>query len=227
MRKTKIYHKALVIGGTSGLGLALALLLEQEGCQVFVAGRKDPKKNNLTFVNLDIGSDARKLSADLDNIVAMIKPVDLLVYAAGMFQHGALDKINDSDIAIMINVGIFAPALILQKLMRTQSKLPGVILITSTSQWMPRLEEPLYAATKAGLAMLGKSISLDKKIKKTLIVGPAGMDTKMWRGKKRSGILLDPKWVASRILRLYKGGFAYKLVRILRDPPRVESVEKR
>ena len=166
------------------------------------------------------------MDEDLDHILEKIGPVDLLVYAAGFSQIGTLDVLTDKEIDAMLNISLAVPAKLLQRILQRQKKLPGLIAITSTSQWIPRMEEPVYAATKAGLAMLVASVSLDPRIKKTLVVWPSGMNTKMQVGRKYKGILLDPSWVATQILEWYKTDFKYQLIRILRDPPRVETLEK-
>lgn len=222
-------RSALIIGGTSGLGLAIAKILSKEGCRVFVTGRNGSglKRENIIGIDLNIDQDAEKLAAHLGTIVKDIPRIDLLVYAAGFAQRIAIGKLNDGEIQTMVNVGLLTPALILQKILRKQESLPGFIVITSTSQWIPRPKEPVYAAVKAGVAMLARSVSLDEQIGKTLVVGPAGMNTKMQTGDHGGGELLDPDWTAEQILTLYDQSFKYKLARILRDPPRVEIVDER
>ena len=219
-------QRVLIVGGTSGLGLALATLLCEKGEEVFVTGKHNPENVALIYLPLVIGAETKNMDEELDHILEKIGPVDLLVYAAGFSQIGTLDVLTDKEIDAMLNISLAVPAKLLQRILQRQKKLPGLIAITSTSQWIPRMEEPVYAATKAGLAMLVASVSLDPRIKKTLVVWPSGMNTKMQVGRKYKGILLDPSWVATQILEWYKTDFKYQLIRILRDPPRVETLEK-
>jgi len=212
---------ALIIGGSSGLGLELGLFLA-EYCNVFVTGRKDPQKKQLHFIPLEI-KKSHLLSSDLDRVLTRVGAVELLIYAAGFHQDGAISDLEDSDIIAMINVKLTAPAMLLQKILRKQKKLSGFIAITSTSQLTPRLREPVYAAASAGLGMLARSVSLDKRVVKTLVAAPAGMKTNFWKGKTRKGVLLEPRWVAERIIDLYKMKFAFKQVLILREPPRIKT----
>ena len=88
------------------------------------------------------------------------------------------------------------PTLCIQRLTRKQSQISVFVAITSTSQWVPRANEPIYAATKAGLAHFAHSVSLDPKILQTLVVAPSGMDTKIQRdeGRPQQEGLLDPNW---------------------------------
>lgn len=218
-------NNALIIGGSSGLGLELGLFLTKTH-NVFITGRKNPQRAQLHFIPFEINS-INQLSENLNRVIEYASPIDLLIYAAGFYQDGNINELKDSDIAIMINVGLTAPAMLLQKILQRQKQLPGFIAITSTSQRTPRLREPLYAATKAGLGMLAQSASLDARIVKTLIAAPSGMKTNFWRGVKRSGVLLEPRWVAEQILAIYKGAFVFKEVQILREPPRVEVINER
>lgn len=228
MSETGGNHNALIIGGTSGLGLEMARLFRKEGYVVWVTGRTDPKEKMIPFCNFDINHDVGTLSLKADRIIDLTRPIHLLVYAAGFLGKGLLDNFTYSQISAMINVGLIAPALLLQKILRMQGKLPGFIAVTSTSQWIPRKEEPVYAAVKAGLSMLAHSVSRDSRVEKTLVAGPAGMNTRFWRSAPRSdqNELLDPAWVAAKIWESYQKDFKYRLIRILRDPPRVESIEQ-
>lgn len=216
---------ALVIGGSSGLGLALAELLKNK-YQVFVTGRKNPRKSYLHFQYLNLSED---LIIDVDEMLDRFMPIDILVYSAGFYQDGTLDELSGYDIRIMINVGLVAPSILLSKILKKQGQLSGFIVITSTSQFTPRFREPVYTAVKAGLGMLANSVSLDPRIGKTLVVAPAGMKTNFWKGVDVSekGILLEPDWVAEQIMDLFQDEFKYKLARILREPPRVEILDER
>lgn len=224
MKKRK--ENVLVVGGTSGLGLELSLFFKKKRT-IFVTGRKNPAKSSLNFVCLDIdGIEA--LQDDLFLLVKKLPRIDLLIYVAGFFQEGTLGKLDNRAIIKMVNVGLLAPTLLVSLLLRKQKTLPGLITITSTSQWTPREYEPVYTAVKAGLGMLANSVSLDKNVGKVLVAGPAGMTTKFWQGtKKDQRGMLGPGWVAEQIFCLWQGKFSYRFVRILREPPRVEMIEDR
>ncbi len=217
----------LVIGGTSGLGLALALSFQKEGGNVFIAGRHNPKRQGLTYIKINIDSNSEKISTGLDSIIKATQPIGTLIYAAGFFEEGPIVKLSDRHIKTMLNIGLLIPAMLISKILRKQKKIKNLILITSTSQWIPRPKEPVYAATKAALAMLGNSISLDGSVDKTLIIGPGAMKTTFWKKGRREGNLLDPRWIAKTTSDLHKKDFSYKLVRILRNPTRIQIIKKR
>jgi NAD(P)-dependent dehydrogenase (short-subunit alcohol dehydrogenase family) len=216
---------ALIVGGSSGLGLALGELLSKDH-QVFVTGRRDPHNEKVKFISLDLASGT--LGSALYELIDGLPNIDLMIYAAGFYQEGTMSELNDDDIEKMDLVGLRAPAMLLARILRKQGSLPGFIAITSTSQWTPRLEEPMYTAVKAGLGMLANSVSTDERVGKVLVAGPAGMSTRFWEYHPRDPkVMLDPKWVAQEILNDWAVDFKYKFIRLLREPARVEVVETR
>ncbi|MBI5138660.1 MAG: SDR family oxidoreductase [Candidatus Vogelbacteria bacterium] len=218
----------LIIGGLSGLGLEIGKLFALKSNIYATSRTVDASVPYFNQVELSINENVETLKTRLNKLVNDLPTIDTLIYNAGFFEDGHIDQLEDNHIQKMINVGITAPALLLQRLLKKQEQLRGLIIITSTSQWTPREYEPLYCATKAGLAMLAKSVSLDVMVKKTLVVGPTGMTTKFWTNtiKKTEG-MLSPELVAKNIFYLWEAEYEYRLSRILRDPVRVEILESR
>lgn len=216
----------LIIGGSSGLGLSLARKLADR-YHVMVTGRRDPKEPAIQFEALDL-SQSEGLEGRLDGFLASLPAIDLLVYAAGFYQEGVITDLGAEEINEMLSVGLLAPLLCVRSLLVKQGLLDGFIAVTSTSQWTPRLHEPVYAAAKAGLGAFANSLSLDPRVNKTLVVGPAGMATGFWAGTDRDlSTMLDPNWVADQVLKQFSGDFSYCQARILRGPARVELHEER
>jgi|SRR3989344_6889835 len=224
MEKSMNKPNILIVGGTSGLGLELAKKLSKDN-HVIIVGRREPKFPGLDFIHRDLSHGVPGAS----NLIELIKePIELYVFASGFFQEGTMSQLSDSDIMGMLHVGLTAPVTILNRILKNQKSLPGFIAITSTSQWTPRLLEPVYTAVKGGLGMFANSVSLDPAIGKTLLAAPAGMRTPFWEKDGRdTSDMLDPVWVAEQILSLYNDEFKFTHARIMRGPARVELVEKR
>lgn len=231
MTNEREQNTALIVGGTSGLGAELATLLKSENnFKVYVTGRKKPQDQQLNFIHFDIDADTEQLPYLIHEVLSQLpQQIDLFIYAAGFYQSGTMKQLPDEDIRRMLNVGLIAPTIILNRILNHQEKLPGFIAITSTSQWTPRIYEPVYTAAKAGLGMLANSLSLDPQVEKVLVVGPGGMKTGFWANTGQdTGNMMEPKWVAEQIHQLYFADeFKYKCVRILREPTKVEIIEKR
>lgn len=217
---------ALIVGGSSGLGLELAKLLQPE-FNIIITGRRDPQISGMAFHTLELGDG--DLSATLDKFTAQMPTIDTLIIAAGFYQEGQLKNLGDADIHKMMNVGLTAPLLLLQRLLKKQPRLEQVVFITSTSQFTPRLLESVYTAAKAGLAMLAESLAEDPAIGKVLVAAPAGMNTRFWENAPRPAgtSMLDAAWVAQQVMEQMQLTTHYRNVRILRDPSRVELFSER
>jgi NAD(P)-dependent dehydrogenase (short-subunit alcohol dehydrogenase family) len=225
---------ALVVGGTSGLGLELARMLAADHYdQVYVTGRHRPEAPELMYYRLGFSgnTDRAELSAKLGTLVARLPELDLLVCAAGFEERKTVGDFTDEDVFGALAVNLIAPMFLVPRILRAQRVLPGFIAITSTSQQKPRLHEANYCAAKAGLAMYANCVSLDGHVGRVLVAAPSGMNTPFWRERPRPDAvhLLDPTWVAERIMDEYAADdyTKFKMALILRDPPRVQVEEKR
>lgn len=217
----------LIIGGTSGLGLELAKHYVDDGHTVCITGRKDPELPNTQFETLSIHADTDQLIVDIDHLLTQFGGINTLIYAAGFLQRGHIDQLNDTAIRKMINTGLTAPTLLIQRLKNKLNTPLKIILITSSSQYTARELEPLYCAVKSGLGMLGASLVQDKNIGKVLVAAPSGIDTPFWNGTDAdSSTMLDTKWVCDKVVELSSGAFKYKFAKILRNPARVEVIDQ-
>lgn len=228
------HMRALIVGGTNGLGREIAKIFKAGGYDVLVAGRVK-RDEDFRYLPLSISSEDYTLGSQLDMLARESFPCDILVYASGYYQEGLITDLSDDRIKDMMLVGVTAPAMLLSRMLdvkdveRSESHkgLNTFIAITSTSQWTPRKLEPVYTAAKAGLGMLSRSLAEDGRIKKVLVAGPAGMKTDFWKDTdKDTKDMLDPKWVAERIVHdYYAEDYRYKFIKIHRNPARVEIAD--
>lgn len=209
------------------MGLELARCLSLSGREVIVTGRRDPKTDFATFVKLDLSiSD---IAHTVDTLVAALPQIDTMIYAAGYFQEGTITDLSYEQIEEMISVGGRGLIYVTKSLLAKQGALPELITITSTSQWTPRKLEPIYNFVKAGAGQFSNSMAEDGRVAKVMVAGPAGMRTEFWEGIPRHDLdkMLDPLWVAEQIMTARKEDYKFKYIRILREPARLEEVEKR
>jgi len=216
---------ALIIGGSSGLGLELAKQLSDY--KVIITGRVDPKAK-IKFIKLDLSRG--NLSKKIDAVLSKMKQIDLFIYCAGFLRESNIDQLTEAEIVAMNNVGLVSPELFIKKILNRQNELETFIAITSTAQFFPKEKQSTYTAVKSGLGMFCNSVSMDPKIKRTLVIAAGGMKTPFWKDNKEIDLktYLEPKWVAEKTLDFYRTHhFKYLLVKILRNPPRIEIAESR
>lgn len=217
-------NNALILGGSSGLGLKIAERLQTGHTKVFVTGRTDPKHSDIIFIQSEVTN-----SLEFENLFNKIPGyIDTLVFSASYFQEGTLTDLSTEEIQTMLHLSLLQPVIVLRDLLRKQNSLKVLLSIGSTSQFVPQRIEPVYCAAKAGLAHFVNSMAKDGRIEKTLLAAPGGMNTPFWRKNPRSVPLLDPEWVAEQILLELQQPFTYRFIKIPRIfPSKIEVVETR
>jgi short-subunit dehydrogenase len=215
----------LVIGGTSGLGLELAKQHYELGFSVAITGRNNPNLDYLQFLPLDISSDSMRNHSSIIEILKNFTRVDTLIYSPGYYQEGYIKNISSDDILTMVNVNYITAVLLIHEILKKQPEQLKIIGITSSSEYTPREKEPIYSSTKAGLGMLLENLSLDPQIRKVVRIAPSGMNTDFWEQERTD--FLDPIWVASEIMKVSSGTFAYRFAKITRNPAHTEIIAER
>ncbi len=217
----------LIVGGTSGLGLEIARGFSELGGDIYVTGRRELEEPGLQYERFDLSEP--NLPQRVGELVIKLPEISTLVYAAGYFQEGRVTDLSDEQIEEMIDVGGRGLIYFTRALLEKQGKLDELVTITSTSQWTPRKLEPIYNFAKAGAAHFSNAMSVDGRVGKVLVAGPAGMNTAFWEGIERDDFdeMLDPSWVAGEVLNLRGDDYKYRFAKIMREPARVEVVETR
>ncbi len=204
----------LIIGGTSGLGLELARNMSGEGERPIIAGRHDPLVNFAEYREFDLAGG--NLPVRIGEFVTKLPPIKALVYAAGFYQEGRITDLSDEQVDEMVDVGGRGLMFFVKKLLEKQDRLDELITITSTSQWTPREREPVYNFVKAGAGHYSHGQSLDRRVGKTLVIGPSGMATEFWDDtEKDTSAMMRPDWVAARIMELRQRDETYVFAKIL------------
>lgn len=109
---------AIVTGGTSGIGLAIARRLLTEGARVFICGREKAKLESSlaelstlgdargTTANVDIPADAQRL---VEEAVSAFSGLDIIVSNAGTHLRGSLDEISPEQVEAHFRTKVMGP----------------------------------------------------------------------------------------------------------------------
>ena len=147
---------ALVTGGTRGIGRACALALAEDGFAVTAAyAHDDVAVARVTTRLLDV-TDA----AAVDALCAEIE-FDVVVLAAGSRRDVLLAMMPETDFDDVLRVHLKSAYLILRRALRPMIARRGgrVIAISSASAILGRPGQTHYAAAKAGLHGLTRSLA--------------------------------------------------------------------
>lgn len=159
---------ALVTGGSSGMGLASAQLFAEHGAQLVVTGR-DPvtlarAASLLGDGALAVASDAADL-AQIDALMATIKArcgrIDVLFVNAGVARAAPIDQVTEADFDAQVGINLKGVYFTIQKALPLMAPGASVILTTSITNQLGSPNFSVYAASKAALRSLVKSLGLE------------------------------------------------------------------
>ena len=154
---------AVVTGASSGIGLAIAKMLDSEGYRVYGIGRIFP--DGCEFFEKRMSLDLRDTDILLEKISA-IKQVDILINAAGSAYYGLAEFNTPAQIQEMCRVDLEAPMILTSALLPKLKDSKGMIInIASVTSTRINTHGAAYGALKAGLRSYGRS--LYEEIRKT------------------------------------------------------------
>jgi len=164
---------AVVIGGTSGIGLALVKGLAQAGANVVPTGRRaELVKQAADQVRLEgtksaaITSDVTErnsLQALLDETIRQVGPVDILVNCAGKTKRTPTLELPESEWNDIMETNLTGTLRACQVFgtHMIERNYGRIINIGSLSSFVGLFEVAAYCASKAAVAMLTKSLAVE------------------------------------------------------------------
>jgi NAD(P)-dependent dehydrogenase (short-subunit alcohol dehydrogenase family) len=174
---------ALVIGGTSGIGLATVTRLRAEGAQVWVADRVPPEDGNAAFVRLDVTD-----SVAVDDAIATVEaqtPLDVVVNCAGVPAQASAAETDDPTWERLIDVNLSGAFRATRAALRAmQPRRSGAIVhVASDAGLVGMAGQAAYCAGKGGLVHFVRAAALDAAPFGVRIncVAPCFVDTPMMR----------------------------------------------
>tara|TARA_Y100000287_G_scaffold27596_1_gene19318 strand:- start:1684 stop:2325 length:642 start_codon:yes stop_codon:yes gene_type:complete len=173
--------KALITGGSSGLGYELIKLLNSEYNFTNISRTKcDIAEENIL---LDL-SNSKKLDKLLEKIDSFY---DLIILNAGVLHWKKLGDFSNKEILDDFNINIISQIKILNKLIRKlEKKGATVIIVGSVASFYPIHENgSVYISTKSGVRSLIDTLIKDHPKIRTIGVHPRGFTSSL---HKKSGM---------------------------------------
>jgi NAD(P)-dependent dehydrogenase (short-subunit alcohol dehydrogenase family) len=157
---------ALVTGGSRGIGRCIAETLRDLGARVANGDIDAEAVDGVLSVTLDV-SDEASVEAAFTQIESELGPVELLVLNAGILSKASLEDTTSADWRRMLEVNLTGPFLCARRAVGAMREAGyGRIVaigssagITGAGAAPPALSA--YAASKAGVMALAKSIALE------------------------------------------------------------------
>ncbi len=178
-------RKALVTGGSRGIGLQIIQTLLAEGCEVWYLSRSkaaELESELVHHISCDM-ADRESVASALETVVSEAQEIDILVNNAGITRDGLIMRMKDEawDDVIAVNLtSVFLTCRRIGRLMATQRK-GAIVNISSVVGIMGNGGQTNYAASKAGIIGFSKSLAreLSGRNVRVNVVAPGFIETSM------------------------------------------------
>jgi 3-oxoacyl-[acyl-carrier protein] reductase len=189
-----------ITGAGQGLGYAMARRFAAEGAVVAacdinpgplraLAAPTDADTGMVATAVVDVTSTAQ-VTAWIDGVAAEHAKVDVLINNAGIIRDNRLDNQSDDDFAAVVEVSLRG-AFVCSRAVFTHMKQHryGRILSLSSMSWRGNFGQANYAAAKAGVIGLARTIAIEGAPLgiTSNVIAPGLMDTPMLRSMNRRG----------------------------------------
>ncbi|MBI5399106.1 SDR family oxidoreductase [Candidatus Saganbacteria bacterium] len=163
--------RALVTGGSRGIGKEIAAKLIEDGFDVLTPSRR----------TLDLASDA-----SIDAFIKQINiPISVLVNNAGINPLGEIASLPDKEIEEIMRVNFLSPVRLIRGLIPLMIKQNYGKIVNVSSIWsvVAKPKRGIYGAAKAGLNALSRTLAVELAPHNILVnsVAPGFVDTELTR----------------------------------------------
>lgn len=193
-------QSALVTGANSGIGMAVAIAMANDGANVVVNYVTHPEAAEEVVQTIkNNGGDAIAIKADVskeDEVISMFQQmfdkydtIDILVNNAGLQKDSSFENMSLADWQLVINVNLTGQFLCAREAVKEflkrgviedRSRAAGkIICMSSVHEVIPWAGHVNYAASKGGINMMMKSMAQELAPKKIRInsIGPGAIQT--------------------------------------------------
>jgi len=165
--------RALITGGTHGLGMAMATGLAQAGAQIIINDIDQQKldaaieayaKNGIKCYGykFDVTNEAAVIEG-VANIEAEVGPIDILINNAGIIKRIPVLEMEVADWEQVLKIDLTGPFIMAKQVGKfmVKRKAGKIINICSMMSEVGRETVSAYAAAKGGLKMLTKNLATE------------------------------------------------------------------
>ncbi|MDP2598590.1 MAG: SDR family oxidoreductase [Candidatus Liptonbacteria bacterium] len=245
---------SLILGGTKGLGRAIAKVSIARKIRPIVVGRsavearKDTELADALFYRADL-SDPNDACGVADGLYGSgglglgldRNKLDFVFWVAGRLIRRDFSRMSIQDARDLMDTNFFGPLFAIQAIHRLMKPflakgLPyHLVVIASTSSWRIRDSEAIYCASKAAQAHFTRNFARelvrDLPGSKVTLVNPGGIRTELFKDAGQDvSKFMDPDVVAAiiwnKVLRQRKSFVELQIMRNEDGTPRVREVAR-
>ena len=158
--------RALITGGTSGIGLATARLFLQEGARLAITGRNP---ETLAAARSDLGADVLIVPSDAADVAAQQKVaesirqsfggLDVLFLNAGFTALKPVEQWDEAAFDLSFATNVKGPYFLIQALLPILANPTSIVVNASINAHIGMPNSSVYGATKSALLSLTRTLS--------------------------------------------------------------------
>lgn len=206
---------AIITGGGSGIGRAVAVALSELGWYCLLVGRREPV---LIDAVASLASAGSHITADItadgaaQTVVSRILDehgrIDVVVHAAGIFEKRSVGETDPGFWASVLETNLGAAMELTRAAWPALCETGGqVVLVSSIAAVQAFPGNSAYAASKGGLNALGEVLRLEGREHgvRILTICPGQTDTEIWDGKAPDEVrsrMMNPQSVGELVATL-------------------------
>lgn len=181
---------ALVTGGGSGIGKAVAVALAEMGVRCALVGRRadvlDEALGELATPGVAVPGDLTDHSSHaeiLSRVGELLGPVDILVNSAGIFEKNTIQDTSDEFWDRVMTINLNAVMAFTRSVWPALQQTSGQILMVSSLATRSAFPgNSAYAASKAAMNALAEVLTLEGRGDgiRVITIGPGQTDTPIW-----------------------------------------------
>ena len=164
---------ALITGGGSGLGFAMARGLAEAGARIVINGRGAAKLDTAASILKSDGlqvetavfdvTDSAAVNAGIAEVVARCERIDILVNNAGVQHRAPIEEFSDADWRRVLATNLDAPFFLARAVIPAMKvrKAGKIINIGSLMSSLARPTTVPYQASKGGIVMLTRGLAVE------------------------------------------------------------------
>ena len=160
--------RALITGGTSGIGLATAQRFIEEGARVAVTGRKP---EDLEAARAALGPEAVVIATEGGDVAAQdavaetvrqqLGGLEAVFLNAGFHEFRPLSEWDEAGYDRQMDVDLKGPFFLLKAILPLMSNPSSVVLMGSVNARIGAPETHVYSVAKAGMVVLARTLSIE------------------------------------------------------------------
>ena len=182
---------AIVTGGFSGIGKAIAIALAERGATIAIGARRQQQAaiaelaevtDRFFYQQLDV-ADIASIDAFVDGLASRYGPADILVNSAGITAHEYVCGHDEQSWLDVIDINLSGPFRMIRACLpkMIERRWGRIINIGSTAATTAVADHAAYCASKSGLLGLSRAVALEG--------APHGV----------SSVVISPTWVQTEM----------------------------